>query len=246
MKHPRSTSKSLSRSAPNRFGARGGGQYKLFETEATLENGLRYRPNFITADEEEMLLVFIGALDLSHARGGEKGEYEAKRRHASFGWGYDFKREELIPGSPLPPFLGRFARRIEKWLSLPRGRVVEALINEYTEGAGLGWHRDNEPFEHVVGISLAGWVNMRFRPLAKSQRETANKQQEPSEGRPTSLTPMGIELEPRSIYVMQGDVRWHWQHSVAPARTLRYSITFRTLPTNVRTPRQPKGSSRRL
>jgi len=211
---------------------REGGQYKLFETEATLDNGFRYRPDFITADEEEMLLVFIGALDLSHATGGEKGEYEAKRRHANFGWGYDFKREELVPGPPLPPFLGRFARRIEKWLHLPRGRVVEALINEYTEGTGLGWHRDNEKFEHVIGISLAGWVKMRFRPLL--------------EGRRASFTPVGIELEPRSVYVMAGDVRWNWQHSVAPARTLRYSITFRTLPSNVRTPRQPRGSSRRL
>src|SRR3989338_11271047 len=106
---------------------RAGAQYKLFETEARLENGLRYRPDFITADEEEALLVWIGALDLTHAKGGAKGEYEAKRRHANFGWSYDFKREELIPGPPLPPFLGRFVRRIEKCLYLPRGRVVEAL-----------------------------------------------------------------------------------------------------------------------
>lgn len=214
---------------------RGGGQYKLFETEARLENGLRYRPDFISREEEEALLVFIGALDLVHATGGEKGEYEAKRRHASFGWSYDFKRKELIPGPPLPPFLGRFARRVEKWLDLPRGRVVEALVNEYTEGTGLGWHRDNEPFEHIVGISLAGWVKMRFRPLRPRTERSLT----------TVKEVVGIELEPRSVYLMSGPVRWDWQHSVAPARTLRYSITFRTLPLNVRTPRQPKGSPRR-
>lgn len=190
--------------------------------------------------------MFIGALDLTHATGGKKGEYQAKRRHASFGWNYDFKNGRLVPGPPLPPFLGRFARRIEKWLNLPRGRVVEALVNEYTEGSGLGWHRDNEPFEHIVGISLAGWVKMRFRPFPGQH-----------EGHLVSITPIGIELEPRSVYLMSGDVRWHWQHSVAPARALRYSITFRTLPklyakegrtppSSMRTPRQPRGSPRHV
>ena len=207
---------------------RAGAQYKLFETEARLENGLRYRPDFITADEEEALLVWIGALDLTHAKGGAKGEYEAKRRHANFGWSYDFKREELIPGPPLPPFLGRFARRIEKWLDLPRGRVVEALVNEYTEGTGLGWHCDSESFEHVVGISLSGWVKMRFRPLVGHKPE--------NKGGQTSIKSTGVELEPRSVYLMAGPVRWDWQHSVAPARTLRYSITFRTLPSSIRIP----------
>jgi len=210
---------------------RGGGQYKLFETEARLENGLWYRPDFISAEEEEALLVFIGALDLTHAAGGEKGEYQAKRRHANFGWSYDFKREKLIPGPPLPPFLGRFARRIEKWLDLPRGRVVEALVNEYTIGTGLGWHRDNEKFEHIVGISLAGWVRMRFRSLPIRTPH--------HDGHLVSINPtVGIELEPRSVYLMAGPVRWDWQHSVAPARTLRYSITFRTLPSGMRLPRR--------
>lgn len=37
-----------------------------------------------------------------------------------------------------------------------------------------------------------------------------------------------LVLEPRSLYVMQGPIRWLWQHSMPPARELRYSITFRT------------------
>jgi len=35
--------------------------------------------------------------------------------------------------------------------------------------------------------------------------------------------------EPRSAYVMRGDVATQWQHSAAPVRDVRYSITFRTL-----------------
>ena len=37
-----------------------------------------------------------------------------------------------------------------------------------------------------------------------------------------------IEVEPRSIYLLRGPARWQWQHSIAPTRALRYSITFRT------------------
>ena len=40
---------------------------------------------------------------------------------------------------------------------------------------------------------------------------------------------LALELQPRSAYCMQGDARWRWQHSIAPTKALRYSITFRTL-----------------
>lgn len=203
---------------------RSGSQYKLFEIPATFDNGLLYRPDFITGEEEELLLSFIEAQRLTRAKGGPEGAYEAKRRHKGFGWDFDYEGEKIIPGPPLPRFLQRFSHRIEKWLSLPRGRVVEALINEYTPGSALGWHRDNEPFEHVVGISLAGWIKMRFRPLA---------------GPRDPKRVLSLELEPRSVYVMRGPVRWDYQHSVAAARTLRYSITFRSLPKGMRTPRVP-------
>lgn len=197
---------------------RAGSQYKLFDHETKLPNGFVYRPDFITAEEEELLIAFIEGGGLEHATGGDKGHYKAKRRHAHYGWGYDFKKEKLIPGPPLPRFLQRFSHRIEKWRGWKRGSVVEALVNEYRPGSALGFHRDNEKFEHVVGISLAGWCRMRLRPLQKrgAKRRASDV--------------VALELEPRSIYVMQGDVRWKYQHAVAPTKTLRYSITFRTLP----------------
>ena len=204
--------------------ARSGSQYKLFDSEERFPTGLVYKPDFITAEEEEALIVFCDAQALHHARGGENNEYEAKRRHAHFGWGYDYKKEKVIPGPPLPRFLQRFARRIEKWRGWPRGKVVEALINEYTPGTALGFHRDNEEFEHVIGISLAGWCRIRFRPLKRPL------------GKRDAKEVIALELEPRSAYVMQDDIRWNYQHSVAATRTLRYSITFRTLPAGMRIP----------
>ncbi len=92
-------------------------------------------------------------------------------------------------------------------------------MQEYTPGSAIGWHRDNEKFESIIGISLAGWCRMRFRPL----NEIGN-----------TKAVVAMEVEPRSCYIMQKDVRWKWQHSVAPVKTLRYSITFRTLPEGFR------------
>jgi alkylated DNA repair dioxygenase AlkB len=37
-----------------------------------------------------------------------------------------------------------------------------------------------------------------------------------------------VTVAPRSIYLLRGPARWDWQHSVAPTKSLRYSITFRT------------------
>ena len=38
-----------------------------------------------------------------------------------------------------------------------------------------------------------------------------------------------LVLEPRSVYALTGPARQDWQHHIPPAKTLRYSITFRTM-----------------
>jgi alkylated DNA repair dioxygenase AlkB len=194
--------------------ARAGPQQKLFDLPEHLKTGLVYRPDFLSEREEEILLDAIGMISMQHTR---FGEYTAKRLSAGFGWGYDFDRKAFIPGEPLPAFLQPAARKIAKWLDIPRKRIAEALINEYPPGTTIGWHRDSEEFEHIVGISLGGWCRIRFRPL----------------NAPRKIAPISVELEQRSAYIMQKEIRWNWQHSIAPTTTHRWSITFRTLPKNV-------------
>ncbi len=194
--------------------SRHGAQLKLLDTPVHLPNGLLYRPDFITPAEEDILLAHIENLSLRHPVYEEA--YEAKRRVKSFGWKYDFEKKKLIPGKELPSFLKIHARKIAKWMDIPASRVVHALVTEYTPGSAIDWHTDTEEFEHVVGVSLNGWANMRFRPWRRK-----------GERSPKDI--VALDLEPRSCYIMQGSVRWRWQHSVAPTKTLRYSITFRTL-----------------
>jgi alkylated DNA repair dioxygenase AlkB len=203
--------------------SRSGNQSKLIDTGLHLPSGLVYRPEFITLEEEAEILSYIEFLPLHEAEYEVKGHgiVESKRRHFGFGWGYNYDTKEFVPGPPLPPFLERIQRRIGKWLDISPSRVVEALINEYSPTSALGWHRDNEAFEHIVGISLGGWARMRFRPIQpRGERKDASKV-------------VSLELEPRSAYIMQKDIRWKWQHSVAATKVLRYSITFRTLPKGI-------------
>jgi len=205
----------------------------LLDAPARLPNGLIYRPDFLTLDEEEILLAYLQNLPLEHStfrprsKDGhrQQEEYTAKRRHILFGWGWDYERQRLIPGEPLPRFLQGIQKKIAKWLNIPAARVAEALVNEYPPTAGMGWHTDGEGFEHIIGVSVGGWSTIRFRP-ARRKREMGK----PLKRNAADVVP--IELEPRSAYIMQGPVRWDWQHSVAPVKTLRYSITFRTLPEN--------------
>lgn len=193
--------------------ARHAEQKPLFDTGASLPNGLVYKPEFLTPKEEQDLLDAFSALSFFHPT--TEG-YAAKRRIANFGWSYDFEKEKLIPGPDLPAFLAVTQRKIAKWLDISKKRVAQALITEYEPGTSLGWHRDNEKFESVIGISLAGWARIRFRPLPLAKYSPKDM--------------ISLELEPRSAYIMQKEVRWDYQHSVDKTRGLRYSITFRTLP----------------
>lgn len=118
---------------------------------------------------------------------------------------------------PLPALLEPCARKVAKWLAVPRARIAHALINDYPTGTGMGYHRDDEDIEHIVGVSLGGWATMRWRPHRKIERGYG--------------TTISLDLEPRSAYIMQKEIRWDWQHSVAPVPARRVSITFRTLPT---------------
>lgn len=198
------------------------GQAQLFDIPLKLPRGLLYRLNFITSDEEAALLKTIKNLPFSESH---FGEYRAKRRIIHYGWGYDFKKERLVPGPPLPLFLHPLQTKIAKWLDIPKQRIAHALITEYPKGAPIGWHRDREKFGMIIGISLAGTCRMRWRPALGEARPDGR----PALNSKSKKNIISLDLEPRSAYVMSGPIRWRWQHSIPPTKELRYSITFRTI-----------------
>jgi alkylated DNA repair dioxygenase AlkB len=186
-------------------------QDDLFGRAATLPEGLAFREDFVSADEEARLLEHITALPLAEAI--YKG-YTARRRVASFGSRYDFGDNRLLPAEPIPEFLLPLRERAAEWAGVAPEAFSSALVAEYRPGTPLGWHRDVPDHELVFGLSLASDARMRLRPYPPVNPKKADV--------------VNLPLPPRSAYVLRGAARWRWQHSIAPTEALRYSITLRT------------------
>jgi alkylated DNA repair dioxygenase AlkB len=176
-----------------------------------LPEGLTFEEAFIGRDEEASLLAVIASLPLSEAR--YRG-FTARRRVASYGTQYDFDDLKLSAGLPLPDALRPLREKAAAWIGVAPDAFTNVLVAEYRPGTPLGWHRDVPDFEAIVGVSLGGAARMRLRPYPPVNPKKADV--------------ISIALPPRSAYVMRGDARWRWQHSIAPTTQLRWSITLRT------------------
>jgi alkylated DNA repair dioxygenase AlkB len=189
----------LARLGPDLFGA------------PALPEGLSYDADFLTPSEESTLLSAFAGLAFREAT---FRQYTARRRVARFGRSYDPECRQWLDIEPLPPWLARLRRKVAASREVEEAAFVHALVTEYRPGTPIGWHRDKPEYGMVVGLSLASACRMRFRPYGRHHDRDAV---------------VTLELAPRSLYVMRDAIRWHWQHSIPPAKALRYSITFRTM-----------------
>lgn len=187
-------------------------QSGLFDDDAlvTLIPGLAYESEFLTRQEEAALIDVIQSLPLHAAR---YKEYFARRRVVSFGGSYDFDANKLLPAQPLDERLTGLKQRVADWARTSSDRLVHALVAEYSPGTPLGWHRDVPDFERIIGVSLGGDATLRFRPYPYAPELVGQVR--------------NLQVAPRSIYMMAGDARWKWQHSIEPTLEVRWSITFR-------------------
>jgi alkylated DNA repair dioxygenase AlkB len=177
--------------------------------DAPLIEGLRYREDVITLAQERGLLGRLTDLDLAPFR---FHGWLGNRRTQSFGWRYDFDDASFSPTEPIPDWLLDVREIAAAFAEVPSDDFVQALIARYDPGAGIGWHRDRDVFENVVGISLGTPATLRFR------RRT-----------PAGFKRASLEVVPRSAYFLSGEARHDWEHSISPGDQLRFSITFRTL-----------------
>jgi alkylated DNA repair dioxygenase AlkB len=176
----------------------------------TLVRGFVYEPDFLSQAQEAALIDKIQRLPLQEA---EYKQFRAKRRIKSYGGRYDFGKNQLFEAEPIAQFLHPLRERVALWAGHASDHFTQVLIAEYVAGTQLGWHRDVPDFECVVGISLGTACRMRFRRYPPTLREPS----------------IVAELAPRSIYRLEGEARWEWQHRIPPTPGLRYSITLRTL-----------------
>jgi DNA oxidative demethylase len=170
--------------------------------------GLTHAEDFISAEEEEALLANVATLEYKpFAFQGWFG----KRETVSFGWRYDFNDSRMHEAPAIPEFLLPLRERAAALARLPTEQLEQALVIRYDVGAGIGWHRDRPVFDKVVGVSLLSPCVLRFRRR---------------NGR--SFRRFSLDAQPRSAYLLTGEIRREWEHSIAPMETRRYSITFRS------------------
>ena len=177
--------------------------------DAPLIPGLAYREAVLGEAEERELLARLTALDLAPFR--FQG-WLGNRKTKSFGWRYDFDDASFSPTEPIPDWLQPLQEKAAAFAGIDPGDFVHALLARYDPGAGIGWHKDRDVFEQVVGVSLNTPATLRFR------QRTA-----------TGFRRTELAVEPRSAYLLSGEARWDWEHRITPGDQLRFSITFRAL-----------------
>jgi alkylated DNA repair dioxygenase AlkB len=183
-------------------------QFSLFAEETAGPEGLRHADAFVSSDVEETLIGEIAALPLTPF---QFGQYEGKRRVASFGFSYDYTLRRLTEAEPIPEWLGDVVRKVEAFGGSST-RIQQVLCTEYDVGVGIGWHLDKPQFDRVIGLSLGSHCNLRFRRQASTKWER-----------------FSLEARARSLYLMSGPSRTEWEHSISAVPEKRYSITFRTM-----------------
>jgi len=176
----------------------------------TPPDGFRLVEAFVPPDEEREILAGIEARTF---RDVVMHGVVARRRVLHFGWTYGYESWRIEPGEALPPWLGGLRDRAATLGGIDPAALSQCLVSQYPPGAGIGWHRDAPMFGPVViGVSLAAPCRFKLRRTIAGVPRVFEAQ-----------------LAPRSAYVLAGEARQSWQHTIPPVRELRYSITFRTV-----------------
>jgi alkylated DNA repair dioxygenase AlkB len=161
--------------------------------------GLSYVPEYINPQQEAALIRTIDA---------QPWITKLKRRVQHYGYRYDYKARSVEPESqlgPLPEWLAPYCNRLCADGFFPQ-MPDQVIINEYQPGQGIAPHIDCVPCftETIASLSLGSSCVMEFTHVETQQK-------------------IPMLLEPRSLVVLTGDARYHWQHSIPHRKTDRYN-----------------------
>lgn len=113
--------------------------------------GLRYLPDFTSAEEERALIEIIDHQPWLN---------DLKRRVQHYGYKYDYKARAVTAASylgPLPDWLMPSAQKLPF-------KPDQAIVNEYQPGQGISAHVDCVPCfsDTIASLSLGSGTVMRF------------------------------------------------------------------------------------
>ena len=184
-------------------------QFALFETRPVLPDGFVYQPEVLSRELEESVARQIPSLPLKEY---EFQGYTGKRRVAAFGTRRDRDDPSIMRSTEIPSFILPVRELAARVAGMEPDELQMVLVTEYGAGVAIGWHRDRDVYDTVVGVSLLSSCNFRLRRRVGTAWERVS-----------------LIAEPRSVYVMAGESRNVWEHSIPAVPALRYSITFRNL-----------------
>jgi len=188
-------------------------------------DGLTLIPDFITDDEEEMLICNINK---------QPWNTSLKRLTQHYGYTYNYSSKSIDrvkdKAPNIPDWISVFTDRMlnDRYISVKPDQVI---INRYLPGEGISAHID-APYlfkDRIYSISLGSSCKMIFR----KENDT--------------LSPYIYQLMPRTLLIMEDDARYKYTHEIPSVkndmflvnplltrkkrvkRTTRYSITFRNV-----------------
>ncbi|PZP54809.1 MAG: alpha-ketoglutarate-dependent dioxygenase AlkB [Micavibrio aeruginosavorus] len=182
-------------------------------------SGLTYIPDFISAQEQDLLLSQIDQ---------QLWLTDLKRRVQHYGYKYDYKARTVGNDAYLgllPDWLSAISTKLHNdgiFPSIPD----QVIVNEYLPGQGISAHIDCVPCfaDKISSLSLGSPCVMEFFNPKTGEKKF-------------------ITLRERSLIVLSGPVRYEWQHAI-PARksdviygikterARRVSLTFRNVVLN--------------
>lgn len=184
----------------------------LFDVEPVIPEGFAYYPDFINEQEE---LDLIGVITGVQLHSFKFQGYEAKRKVASYGYDWSFDTRRLSKGKEIPGAFNSIIETVADKINVSKTSFAELLVTEYPVASVINWHRDAPPFDIIAGLSLASDCIFKLRPYDKAKQKRS--------------AVISIPVKRRSLYMISGESRTEWEHSIAPVKQIRYSITLRTL-----------------
>lgn len=168
--------------------------------------GLHYIPNAI---DEPFTMRDLDANKWTPVSGSKNG-----RVVQQYGYIYDYSRSNaLAKTEQLPGFLQPYHDVLcdnMRALMLAPLDMNQCIVNNYNNKQSISKHIDSRVFGPVIGcFSVGDCAIMRFTNANNS---------------------VDVCVEPNSLYIMSGDVRYEWSHEMLPLRgNRRISITFRSV-----------------
>jgi alkylated DNA repair dioxygenase AlkB len=226
--------------------------------------GLSFYANFITAEEEERLIAEIDKREwgtywqrrtqIYGFHDGEDVEEGGETSSRVGGSAYDRYVQEKH-NEAIPEFCGFLLQRLYDYgVFTTLEPAMHVIINEYREDQGIGAHTDYLTCGRIIaGLTLGNPCWMRLHELAYThdpQFSSANPDRNPhlqpvkpffsriNNKTPNRIGhPVDVFFQSRSLYVLQDDMRYSFQHEIRKSYLdrpktgfRRISLTFRSSP----------------